>query len=88
MRCLTLTSHICHFHGQGSSMASDSFWCQLDDEQHGQWSILLALEFDVVTADSVCGYTNFYRLSETKRLRYRNLFRPQFEYPKVDVWVV
>ena len=47
-------------------MANDSFWYQLDDKQLGQWSNLLALEFDVVTADSVCGYTNFYRLSETK----------------------
>ena len=64
MRSLTLTSHLRHFHGQGSSMANDSFWYQLDDTW--QWSNLLALEFDVVTADSVCGYTNFYRLSETK----------------------
>ena len=66
MRSLTLTSHLYHFHGQGSSMANDSFWYQLHDKQLGQWSNLLALEFDVVTADSVCGYTNFYRLSETK----------------------
>ena len=66
MRSLTLTSHICHFHGQGSSMANNSFWYQLDDEQLGQGSDLLALESDVVTADSLCGCTNFYRLSETK----------------------